>query len=252
MKVKARLKASVIHMLISAMVLLVFFSVVYFIWYPNPLHQLHSTLNVTQIVVAVDLVLGPLLTLVIFNIKKPRAELVRDVSLIVLVQIIALGWGMHITHKVRPAFVVFHLDAMYSVTRDDIQRSTSADESLLPYFWQKPEYVYIPPLQGEEVVQHVVNVIKKGESDIMYHTDRYLPFMENIDEMLARSLDISAYVENKPGTKKYLDKFLQDNQGVLEDYVFFPLEYGQFKAIMAFDKKDMTVVGLVGPVYSAL
>lgn len=45
-----------------------------------------SDLFVLMLGVDVGVVLGPLVTMVVFNTRKPRAELVRDLALVVLVQ----------------------------------------------------------------------------------------------------------------------------------------------------------------------
>ena len=243
---KARLSASLAHLLVSAIFIFSFASIVIFIWYPPPLYEFHSLSDVLKLVVAVDLILGPLLTLVVFNTLKPRSELVRDMSVIVLVQVIALSWGIHTAYKVRPVFVVFHIDTLYSVTRDDIISSPLADSSAMPSFWQRPRLVYTRPLDKQEAARHVVEMMTKGAPDVMFQTDRYLPAEEYRDQMLARAIDLQ---QQKKYTlsQRSLHALVQDYSGTVADYAFFPLEQGPFKSIVAMRKSNLSLIALLGP-----
>lgn len=244
---KTRVLASGVHLLASAAVMLVFLSIVYLIWYPAPLYKLHGTFDVIKLAVGVDLVLGPLLTLIVFDIRKPRRELVRDLSIIVLVQLSALAWGVHVTLKVRPEFVVMHLDTLYSITRDDLSDNPGSANVDMPSFWQKPRYVYTLPLDEKQATRHVINMITKGAPDIMYQPDKYINLMDHKQEALTRAMDINAYL-NDDQHKHYMDAFIHRHGGKPADYAFYSLEYGQYKTIVALDRTDLSVVGLLTPV----
>jgi hypothetical protein len=231
--------------------MLVFLSFVYLIWYPAPLYKLHGTFDVVKLAVAVDLILGPLLTMIVFDIKKPRKELVRDLSIIVLIQLAALAWGVHMTLKVRPVFLVMHLDTLYSVTRDDINSSTQSQKIDMPVdmpgFWQKPRYIYTRPLDGEQAAKHVMEMITKGTPDVMYQTDKYLDMREHRDEVLAEAMDMSAYLQEEQH-RKYMDEFIDRYGGTPDDYAFYPLEYGLYKTIVGIDRNSLSATGLLVPV----
>lgn len=241
--------ASALHLLISASVLLVFLCVVYLIWYPGPLNRLHSTFDVIKLVIAVDLVLGPLLTFIVFDLKKSSRELARDVSVIVLVQVVALGWGMHITFKMRPAYVVFYGGTMYSVARDDIKTFAPDDQSELPGPWQKPDYVFVPSMSSEDAIQHFADMLTQGVPDVMYQTDRYLPFAEHADEILGKAMDIESYMATRDSPSQ-MDDFLTRHGGKQDDYVFYPFKYGSYRSVVGILKDTLSVVGLLGPVVS--
>jgi len=54
--------------------------------------------------------LGPLLTLAVFDPKKK--ELKRDLSIILLIQLSALFYGIYTVSVARPAYIVFAVDAI--------------------------------------------------------------------------------------------------------------------------------------------
>ncbi|XFB08520.1 hypothetical protein AAGT13_06380, partial [Azotobacter salinestris] len=93
-------------------------SIALFWLFPGGLFQAAGGREGLKIVVAVDLVLGPCLTLIVFNLRKPRSELVRDLSLIALVQVLALGAGVWQVLKVRPLAVVQVFDTFYVLNRE--------------------------------------------------------------------------------------------------------------------------------------
>ncbi len=91
----------------SAILLLIIMSLVYFLWYPGALTFAGGAEEGLKIVIGVDMVLGPLLTLIVYNIAKPRKELIRDLSFIALFQIACLVAGMSLVYEQRPLAVVY-------------------------------------------------------------------------------------------------------------------------------------------------
>ena len=85
-----RLNAFLIHFSIS---LVIFFILLYFIlvqWYPQPLFSTDGGWRVIRIIAVVHLMLGPLLTLIVF--KPGKKGLKFDLSMIALVQVLAFSW----------------------------------------------------------------------------------------------------------------------------------------------------------------
>ena len=83
-----RLKASFTHFLISIAVFGLFLALVFFIWYAYPFNLTQGVGEIVYIMAGVDVVLGPLLTLIVF--KAGKKSLKFDLSVIALVQISAL------------------------------------------------------------------------------------------------------------------------------------------------------------------
>lgn len=241
---KARVLASVTHLLASLAVISVFLLVVYFIWYPGPLSELHGVIDAIKVVIGVDIVLGPLITLIIFNTRKQRKELVRDISVIVLVQISALAWGAYTTFMVRPVFVVFYYDAFHSVVRNDIASDTKGGDMAIPGFWQRPKQVYIPRLKGKKAVQHANDLLSKGVPPIKFQVSRYLPIEEHKQAVLEEAMDMTRYLE-KEENRVRLDAFLQSHGGTKDNYSLYPLEYGPFRSIVGVNRENLALTGLL-------
>lgn len=100
-----RYQAFALHMAIS---LVIFFILLVFItqyWYPGILFDAANGWKAIGMIVGIDLVLGPLLTLIIFNHNKNSLKL--DLSIIALIQVAALAYGCWTIHKTRPIALAF-------------------------------------------------------------------------------------------------------------------------------------------------
>jgi branched-subunit amino acid transport protein AzlD len=65
-----RLRASGIHLLVSAIIASIVAGTILFLWYPGQYADICKGIQLIWLVISVDIVLGPLLTFVAFNQKK--------------------------------------------------------------------------------------------------------------------------------------------------------------------------------------
>lgn len=106
----SRLSAAGIHLMISLVVAAAAAGLVFGIWYPYPYREISGGRDLFFIVITVDVILGPLLTLTVFNRSKPVRELRRDLSIIGLLQLAALVYGLWTVSVARPVHLVFEMD----------------------------------------------------------------------------------------------------------------------------------------------
>ena len=107
---KSRLSAAGIHLMLSLAVAAAAAGLVFGIWYPYPYRDISDGRELFFIVIAVDVVMGPLLTLTVFNRGKPARELRRDLGVIGLLQLSALAYGLWTVSVARPVHLVFEFD----------------------------------------------------------------------------------------------------------------------------------------------
>ena len=246
---KNRLAAAGAHFLVSAFIILLFLSVVYFIWYPSPFDTMHSVFDAVKIVLVVDLLLGPFLTFVVFNVKKPRPELIRDLCIVFLMQVSAFVWGIHITYDMRPGFLVFQGDTFYSVIKKDIDSDQLNENMSLPTFWQQPRLVYIEPLKGGAGVKFMEKIIGNGGDGLFNDAEKYQPLdieKSNVflKDVMSHTLQKSTLLRSDIN-KLAVEEFLHSHGGVFEDYLFFPVENGnEYVGIIIFNKSDFSMEGV--------
>jgi hypothetical protein len=117
---KDRLRASGIHLGISLSIAMMAALLVFALWYPYPYREISGGRELFLIVVVVDVMLGPLITLAVFNRAKAKAELGRDLALVGLIQLAALGYGLWTVFLARPVHMVFEYDRFRVVHAVDI------------------------------------------------------------------------------------------------------------------------------------
>jgi hypothetical protein len=140
---RQRLRAAAVHLGLSALVALLAAVLVFFLWYPYPYRVISGGRELFQLVVGVDVVVGPLITFAIFDRAKPRTELRRDLVIVGILQLAALGYGLWTVEFARPVHLAFEIDRFRVVHRVDIPRELEA---------RVPPGITFAPLTGPTLV----------------------------------------------------------------------------------------------------
>lgn len=127
-----RLRAGAIHFCISLAIAALAALLVFILWYPWPFREISGGRELFFILVTVDVILGPLVTVAIFNRAKPWRTLKRDLAIVGLLQLSALAYGMHTACVARPVYVAFEYDRFRVVHAIEVPESalSQAPEAL--------------------------------------------------------------------------------------------------------------------------
>lgn len=115
-----RTVAALFHFAISLAIATLVALVIFALWYPGDYKYLAGGRHLFWIIVFVDVVMGPLLTFVVFNTAKLRKELWRDLAIIALLQLGALSYGLYTLFEARPIALVFEVDRFRVVSAADV------------------------------------------------------------------------------------------------------------------------------------
>ncbi|MFL0801731.1 MAG: hypothetical protein K6L80_14860 [Agarilytica sp.] len=126
-RIRNRWQASLIHLGLSVSVFAVLFSILIFIWFPGDLIKLGGYQGL-KIAAGVDIILGPLLTLMVFNLKKK--ELIWDLTFISVIQLAALLVGVWLINQERPYFQVMSHDGVHVITKKELKELERMDMDL--------------------------------------------------------------------------------------------------------------------------
>ncbi|MDY6918888.1 MAG: TfpX/TfpZ family type IV pilin accessory protein [Pseudomonadota bacterium] len=191
----AKIKAMLLHGLISALVALLASILVFYVWYPDGIAGLTGGTGLYLLMLGVEVALGPLMSLVIYNPNKLRSELVRDYSVIGLVQISALVYGLYTVSLSRPVFLVFVKDrieviAATELDKEDLQQAPD-DFKALP--WLGPRLICVEyPEDMEERTELLWSALEQGK-DIQLQPKYYRECREG--EMLEAAYNKSQLSE---------------------------------------------------------
>lgn len=136
-----KIRAALIHLLISIFVIGLFVYIVFFIWYPQPFAELASVIDPLYLLIVVDVIIGPLLTFVVY--KKHKKYLKLDLTLIATMQIIALLYGIYIIKEGRPILVTFHKGEFHLLVEKFTKPNELKIDELKPHFFSSPKLAYI-------------------------------------------------------------------------------------------------------------
>lgn len=178
----SRWQAFGIHLAISVVVLTALMALIFLLWYPGILFNVDGGWTGLRIVIGVDLVLGPLLTLVVYKAGKPGLRF--DLTCIVLFQAACMAGGMFIVHAERPLVLVLAYDTIYSLAAKEFE-DYGKDISVLdgiPGSYPKLVYTELP----ENSVQADIVAIR-GQfigDPLFMQTERYRPLPEAGTELV--------------------------------------------------------------------
>ena len=140
---RGRLKASSIHFVFTLMVAAAVAAAVFLLWYPWPYSEVSGGVGLFLLIVGVDVVMGPLITLVVFDSRKPRGELWRDMSVVIVLQLAGLAFGAQTMFVARPVVLALEGDRFRAVL------AASVVEQELP---KAPEFLRALSLSGPRLV----------------------------------------------------------------------------------------------------
>lgn len=196
--VRARLRAAGVHLLLSAAVAALAAGLVFGLWYPMPFREISGGRELFLLVVSVDAVLGPLITFAVFNRRKPRRELVRDLSLVALMQLGGLAYGMHTVFVVRPVVAALEVDRLRVVRAIDLE---GVDLSKAP-----PEFRRLPLWGVHALVtrrprpEEKMDAVLRGLAgvDLGMQPDFWRPAADAPDALRRAAHPLQALIERHP------------------------------------------------------
>jgi hypothetical protein len=207
-----RARAGAAHFVFSAMLAAACAAVVYLLWYPSPLGAMSGVSDLFVLMLGVDVVLGPLVTLVVFNTRKPRAELVRDLAVVVLVQLGALGYGMWTVFAGRPVHGVFEYDRIRVVHANEIP------EEFMD--WVPPGMDALP-LTGPTLL--ALRPFKDNSEQTSARPELWMDYDKARPAILKAAKPLAALLAAQPAFAAPLQQALADHHRSMDNTVYLPL-----------------------------
>jgi hypothetical protein len=202
----SRWKASAIHLLLSAAIGGAVLTFMLTVWYPWPLFKAAGGSELIFILVGVDVALGPLATLIVF--KTGKKGLKFDLTVIALVQLTALGYGIHTLYLARPVYLVFTLDRFEVVTAKDLDPKDLAKvtrSEFHPSLLARPRYVAAVYPSDPALRARVVETSVVGK-DLQMYPQYYVPYSEQAQNALLKAKSLDIMLDRDPeAIKRYLN-----------------------------------------------
>ena len=207
-KAFSRWQAAGTHLLICVAIATAVIGVMLGVWYPGPLFEAAGGSGLLFILVGVDVTLGPLLTLIVF--KSGKRGMKFDLSMIGLVQIAALVYGVYIVSLARPAYMVFVKDRFELATVADLEPAELA-AAKYPEFrtpgWTGPLLAATDLPTDAAERKKLLDAAFAG-LDLQHFPRYYVPYAERTRDVLAKADTIARLRVAEPVSAKAVDAWL--------------------------------------------
>lgn len=127
----SKFQAAFWHFLCSVLLFLVTLAWIRWGLYPQFHFELNGVWHGLRLIAGVDLVLGPLITLLVYHSAKPKREKVGDFAMVGVVQIAALLYGLHTMYQEHPRMIAFNdYGTAVTITQREFGESTDLPKDL--------------------------------------------------------------------------------------------------------------------------
>lgn len=228
-----RFQASLTHLALSILVATVIFVPIYFVWFPDTLFEGAGGRELFFLITSVDVVLGPLVTLVVFKSRKRGLKF--DLAVIGILQAAALAYGVSVLFESRPVFIVFVKDRFElvrasQVSRENLAKARSSQFASTPLTGPKVVGARVPKDVGESFD---LMMSALGGVDVQSFPRYYVPYVEIRADALARAESMEKLRKHNPEGGARIDQLVASTgrpEGALR---YLPMRAG---------KRDLSVV----------
>lgn len=119
----SRFRAAGWHLFFSLIAAVISSVLVFGLWFPNHYAVLSGGVKLFLLIISVDVVLGPLLTLVAYDLNKDRSHIQRDLLTIAAIQLAALVYGLHTVYIARPVVLAAENQMFRVVAANEVDMS---------------------------------------------------------------------------------------------------------------------------------
>lgn len=221
-----RAKAAAKHLIASIALALCAAVLVFGLWYPSPYAELSGGRTLFLIIVFADVICGPLLTFVVFSTSKPKAELWRDLSIVVIVQLAALSFGLHTVWQARPLFFVHEIDRFKVIAAPvlDATAVNSLPEKLRPHWWLGPIVVATRAPVSADERQTVMFESIQGGRDFGERPNFYIPYEGSTAAKSAeRAKPLASFLQKHPTQLTAAKKLADRKQADVAKWLYVPI-----------------------------
>ena len=197
------------HLSISCLITLTVLGLVFYGWYPAPLATAVGVTVVFLMMLAIDVIIGPILGLLVY--KEGKKSLKFDLSVIFGLQLTALCYGIYSIEQGRPVWIAYNVDRFELVRKNEM--ITDHIEQALPQFqdtpWLKPQYVAVQfaidaKTRNDDLFAEVL-----GNISLAQKPERYVDFINAVPQIKQQAKNVKEleqYNDIKQA-KNILDKY---------------------------------------------
>jgi len=238
----SKLQAFLIHLSISATVVGFVCALIFFVWYPQPYFEIVGAGSVLKVLIGVDLVAGPLLTLILYRHGKPG--LVFDLSVIAVIQLAALLYGTTVIYRERPYYVVFAIDRFEVLARTEIDPEAIRVDALRKKPFIGPILTVALMPENEQERQQLLDDVFAGKPDLERRPEYWDVYEKHTAGIIERATPLAQMARERPDARDRINTFIQSRTDG-DDLVGLPVIGKKNTLFFVLDKMTRLPVGVI-------
>lgn len=243
-----KLHAGLIHLGISALVIVGVLALVVAVWYPGAYFGAMGPGSVLGLLVLVDLCMGPLITTIIYDPAKKSLK--ADLAVVAALQLAAFLYGVSVVFAGRPAYLVFNVDRFTMVAASEISEAEQRAAALRTLPMTGPQLVGVKTPDDKAERERVLFSAVQGGADLPQMPRHYLPYDRVRAEVKSRMLPLTALTEHKQrheqrAAQALVDACLQKNGLKLEEVGFVPVQARRQDMVAVVARNDAALIDML-------
>lgn len=235
-----RSRAAFIHLCASILVATILLALFWFVWYPAPLFRAVGGLEIFLLLLGIDVVLGPLLTFVVFKVDKKSLKF--DLAVIAIVQVAALTYGVHTLLAGRPVYIASLGDGFKLVQANEVeQKELDIAKTTLPRWGPK----WVGTQKSSDPKENELILMSGAAGGGYAHfPQHHVPLETMRYVMLARVKPIADLRGKNLARDTEITAWLASHNYSDQTAVFQPLRAARERMAVILDAKTAAVVGI--------
>lgn len=247
-KVITRWQASGIHLLISIIIAAVALFVLLRVWYPPPFFMAEGGHELLFILIAVDVIIGPLITLIIFKVGKPSLRF--DLTVIALLQACALIYGVYVMFVARPVYVVLAIDGFVTLRANDLEPEDlvqARDPAFRSLPLTGPQFVAVDIPKDMKEIGHIMAEAQQTGKVVTQLPKYFVAYAQHQKQALAQAQPLEPALRRGGDFATLAQQFLNESGRHATELKFLAVQMRRGYGAALLDAKTGEIVTLLPP-----
>lgn len=239
-----RIKFAFTHLLISLVIACLSACLVFLGWYAFPFGKILRVDSIYILLIIIDVICGPLMTLIIANPKKDRQKLLTDIVIIGIVQLSALLYGLYSLYQARPVMTVFEKDRFVLVQANEVQMNEldNALSEFKPLKWMGTRMASArEPISKDEMLESIESSL--GGVDVSLRPNWWVNYNQARPDVITKAKNVSVLIDKHPEKKVLIEQKLSELELTPNNTLYLPFVSSKNYDWIAFLDDEATIVG---------
>jgi hypothetical protein len=240
-----RWQAAALHLALSAAVAALVVTLMLVVWYPQQYFAAMGGDTLIMILIGVDVVIGPLITLIIFDPKKKHLRF--DLAVIATLQLAALAYGVTVMFQARPVYNVFVVDRFEVIAANAVDAESlakaGAEYRTLPL--TGPKIIAARRPDDAKRLSDIVLSAVSGGPDLANLPELYVPYAQFRQNAAKSARPLADLAQRQPQEAAAIQAFVAASGRAEAAVGFLPMKARNQDMALIVDNKSGEIVGIL-------